>query len=148
MCGENTLIIPDLFHSLAHCSTWGVMLLNNLDVINNVNIYAKLNPKSRFFLDKNGNEFNHKITNSNYQPYGLRRYTNNLNFGEGINIKGLRESFIANTWNASRDRNLADVQIIKDLSVLTGLSTNAIRPKIIRRDKGVLEVVKNMYENL
>ena len=43
-------------------------LLSNSDVINNVNIYAKLNPKSRFFLDKNGNEFKHKITNGNYQP--------------------------------------------------------------------------------
>ena len=63
--------------------------------------------------------------------------------------------FISNVWNASQSKSInkvkisvGDVDILKSLQKLTGLSTNTLRPKVIRRDKAVLEVVKNLYENL
>jgi hypothetical protein len=71
-----------------------------------------------------------------------------LKLGEGINIRELQESFIAYVWNTGRDGGVGDVVIIKSLTHLTGLSTNTIRPKVIRREQSVIDTVKDMYENL
>jgi len=60
----------------------------------------------------------------------------------------LQESFISNVWNASRDNNVGDVDILKSLKKLTGLTTNTLRPKVIRRDRSGLDTVKSLYENL
>ncbi len=71
-----------------------------------------------------------------------------LNIGEGIDIRSLNESYICNVWNASREANVGDVDILKSLQKLTGLTTNSLRSKVIRRDTTVLVTVKAMYENL
>lgn len=51
-------------------------------------------------------------------------------------------------WNHARENGIGDVDILKSLQKLTGLGTSTLRVKVIRRDKAVLEVVKNLYENL
>ena len=120
-----------------------------LGIIKNTGMFAGLEPETRFFLDGKGLPFKLKIAKSgNYQPYALRRYMKALNLGEGIDIRSLQEAFISNTWNASRDNGIGDVDILKSLQKLTGLTTNTLRPKVIRRDKTVLDTVKSMYENL
>jgi hypothetical protein len=65
-----------------------------------------------------------------------------------FDTRSLQESFIANVWNASREANLGDVDILKSLQKLTGLTTNTLRAKVIRRDKSEVETVKHLYENL
>lgn len=122
---------------------------NGFGIIKNTGMYFGLEPETRFFLNGKGEPFKLKKNSSdNYQPYALRRYLKALNLGEGIDIRSLQESFIANVWNASRDSGVGDVDILKSLQKLTGLTTNTLRPKVIRRDKSVIETVKNLYENL
>lgn len=89
-----------------------------------------------------------KNTSNNYQPHALRRHIKHLNIGEGIDIRSLNESYICNVLNASREANVGDVDILKSLQKLTGLTTNSLRSKVIRRDTTVLATVKAMYENL
>ena len=122
---------------------------NAFGIIKNTGMYLGLEPETRFFLNAKGEEFKlKKSASSNYQPYELRRYIKALNLGEGIDIKGLQESFIANVWNESRTAGVGDVDILKSLRKLTGLHTDTLRPKVIRRDNKTLDVVKNMYANL
>lgn len=124
-------------------------IANGFGVIKNTGMYCNLDPDTEFFLNAKGEPFKLKKNNSdNYQPYSLRRHIKNLNIGEGIDIRSLNESFISNVWNASRDAGVGDVDILKSLQKLTGLSTNTLRPKVIRRDKSVLDTVKDLYENL
>lgn len=124
-------------------------ITNGLGVIKNTGMYCNLDPETEFFLNGKGEPFNiKKNASNNYQPQALRRHIKNLNIGEGIDIRSLNESFIANVWNASRNAGVGDVDILKSLQKLTGLSTNTLRPKVIRRDKSVLETVKDLYANL
>lgn len=124
-------------------------IANGFGVIKNTGMYCNLDPDTEFFLNAKGEPFKLKKNNSdNYQPYSLRRHIKNLNIGEGIDIRSLNESFISNVWNASRDAGVGDVDILKSLQKLTGLSTNTLRPKVIMRDKSVIETVKSLYENL
>lgn len=123
--------------------------VNGFGVIKNTGLYCGLEPESRFFLNNKGESFKlKKNQSSNYQPYAIRRYLKALNLGEGIDTKSLNESFICNVWNASREANVGDVDILKSLQKLTGLTTNTLRPKVIRRDKSVVQTVKHLYENL
>ena len=124
-------------------------IANGLGVIKNTGMYCNLDPDTEFFLNDKGESFKlKKNTSDNYQPYSLRRHMKSLNIGEGIDTRSLNESFIANVWNASRDSGVGDVDILKSLQKLTGLATNTLRPKVIRRDRSVIETVKSMYENL
>lgn len=123
--------------------------INNFGVIKNTGMYLGLEPETRFFLNDKGDPFKlKKNASDNYQPYALRRYIKALNLGEGIDVRALQESFIANTWNECRAAGIGDVDILKPLRTLTGLHTDTLRPKVIRRDKTTLDVVKDMYENL
>jgi hypothetical protein len=141
--GKKGFIVDVIKHVIDHRKNKG------FGIIKNTGMYCGLEPETRFFLNDKGEEFKlKKSASGNYQPYSIRRYIKALNLGEGLDIRALQESFIANIWNASRDNNVGDVDIIKSLQQLTGLSTNTIRPKVIRRDKTVLDTVKNMYENL
>ncbi len=65
-----------------------------------------------------------------------------------VDNRSLRESFISNVWNHSRENGIGDVDILKSLQKLTGLGTSTLRMKVIRRDKLVLSVVRSLYENL
>jgi hypothetical protein len=122
---------------------------NNLGVIKDTGMYAGLEPETSFFQSAKGEAFKlKKAASGNYQPYALRRYIKAFNLGEGIDTRALQESFIANVWNASRESGLGDVDILKSLQKLTGLTTNTLRPKVIRRDRTVLETIKALYENL
>lgn len=122
---------------------------NGFGVIKNTGMYCNLDPDTEFFLNTKGEPFNiKKNASNNYQPQALRRHIKNLNIGEGIDPRSLNESFICNVWNASRDAGVGDVDILKSLQKLTGLSTNSLRPKVIRRDNRVLSIVKNLYETL
>ena len=124
-------------------------IANGFGVIKNTGMYCNLDPDTEFFLNAKGEPFKLKKNSSdNYQPYALRRYLKALNLGEGIDTRSLQESFIANVWNASRDSGVGDVDILKSLQKLTGLTTNTLRPKVIRRDKSVIETVKHLYQNL
>jgi len=124
-------------------------IANGLGVIKNTGMYCNLDPDTEFFLNDKGEPFKLKRNASdNYQPYSLRRHMKSLNIGEGIDTRSLNESFIANVWNASRDSGVGDVDILRSLQKLTGLSTNTLRPKVIRRDKSVLDTIKHLYENL
>lgn len=86
-------------------------------------MYCGLDRETRFFLNTKGEPLKLKKNSSNnYQPYTLRRYLKTFNLGEGIDTRSLQESFIANVWNASREANLGDVDILKSLQKLTGLT--------------------------
>ena len=141
--GKRGFIVDVINHVIEHRKN------NCLGIIKNTGMYCGLEPDTRFFLNDKGEAFKLKKNGSdNYQPYALRRYLKALNLGEGIDTRSLQESFIANVWNASRDSGVGDVDILKSLQKLTGLTTNTLRPKVIRRDKSVLDTVKYLYENL
>jgi hypothetical protein len=122
---------------------------NGFGIIKNTGMYLGLEPETRFFLNRNGEPFKlKKNTSDNYQPYSIRRHMKGLNLSEGIDNRSLRESFVGNIWNASREIGIGDVDILKSLQKLTGLGTSTLRVKVIRRDLDVINVVKHLYENL
>jgi len=141
--GKRGFIVDVINHVIEHRKA------SNLGVIKNTGMYCGLEPETRFFLNDKGEPFKlKKSSTGNYQPYALRRHIKSLNLGEGLDIRALQESFIANVWNASRESGVGDVDILKSLQKLTGLTTNTLRPKVIRRDRSVIETVKHLYENL
>lgn len=119
---------------------------NSFGIIKNTGMYCGLEPETRFFLNAKGEPFKLKKNSSNnYQPYALRRYLKALNLGEGIDTRSLQESFISNVWNASRDSGVGDVDILKSLQKLTGLTTNTLRPKVIQDNTTfIMKIVKTL----
>lgn len=121
----------------------------DFDCIHNSGLYAGLQPDKRLFRTPKGEPFKTRLNNRNcLEPYSLNNYLNRINYGEGIDVRGLQESFIVNFWNLCKKAGDAETDIVRTLRRITGLQVTTIKPKCIRNDAAIRDVMAGMYHNI